>query len=150
MTDPIDLADLRLRAQRAREFHFSVDDARFALRHPSRFEAERIWSRCRDDMVGAMHDLVVASLIGWEGVLVRDALAEAKNGAEPLPFSTEAAELLLEERTDWLNGLGTAVVARMKARHDAIEADRKNLQTECDTSAAAATASNSAQSVSAH
>ena len=58
--------------------------------------------------------------------------------------------LLLEERTDWIKVLGMEIVARMKARHDAIEADRKNSQTECDTSAAEATATNSPQSVSAH
>ena len=100
-------------------------------------------------MVAGLRDLVVASLIGWEGVLVRDAVPEAKNGAEPLPFSDDAAALVLEERTEWVNDLGMAVVAKMKARQDSIEADRKNLPPECDTSGAAAAPTNSPPSVSA-
>lgn len=150
MSDPIDLADLRLRAQRARRFEHTVDGRAFELVYPSKFEAERIWARHERDTASALRDLVAASITGWTGVLVGDAVPEHKRAAEPLPYSAEAVALLLDERTDWIKALGMEIVAAMKTRHDAIEADRKNSQTECDTSAGAATASNSAQSVLAH
>jgi hypothetical protein len=150
MNDPVDLADLRLRAQRARRFSHTVDGRTFELCYPSKFEAERIWSRHERDTAAALYDLVVASVTGWTGVLVGDAVPEHKRAAEPLPYSAEAVSLLLDERTDWIKALGVEIVAQMRTRHDAIEADRKNSRTECDTSAAEATASNSAQSVLAH
>lgn len=145
----IDLADLRMRAQRVREFSHPVGEAVFQLRHPNRFEAERLWGRHRDDIVGGMRELVAVSLIGWEGVLVRDALPESKQGAEPLPFSPDAVELVLDERTDWIQALGEAIAMRMSARRESVEADRKNSRTECATSAAEAAATNSPRSVSA-
>lgn len=150
MSDPVDLADLRLRAQRVRRFSHTLDGRTFELCYPSKFEAERIWARHGHDTASVLLDLVTASLTAWDGVLVGDAVPESKRAAEPLPYLPEAVALLLEERTDWIKVLGMEIVARMKARHDAIEADRKNSQTECDTSAAEATATNSPQSVSAH
>jgi len=144
----IDLADLRMRALRVREFAHQEGEVAFHLRHPNRFEAERLWSRHRDDMVAAMRELVAISLIGWSGVLVRDALPESKQGAEPLPFSAEAVEMVLDERTDWIQSLGQAIAMRMAARRESVEADRKNSGTECATSAAEAAATNSPPSVS--
>ena len=144
----IDLADLRMRALRVREFHAHAGEALFQLRFPNRFEAERLWSRHRDDMVAGMRELVAVSLIGWEGVLVRDALPESKQGDEPLPFSPEAVELLLDERTDWIQILSEKIAIRMSARRESVEADRKNSGTECATSAAEAAATNSPPSVS--
>ncbi len=145
----IDLADLRMRAQRVREFTHQEGDVTFQLRHPNRFESERLWSRHRDDVVGGMRELVAVSLLGWDGVLVRDALPESKHGDDPLPFSAEAVELVLDERTDWIQAIGQAIALRMSARRESVEADRKNSQTECATSAAEAAATNSPRSVSA-
>jgi hypothetical protein len=79
---------------------------------------------------------------------VRDALPESKQGAEPLPFSAEAVEMVLDERTDWIQSLGQAIAMRMAARRESVEADRKNSGTECATSAAEAAATNSPPSVS--
>lgn len=139
-----DLADLRLRAQRMREFTLHLDDQVVVqLRHPTRFELERLFVRHKGDMAGMLRQLTEMSLIGWQGVRVRDAVPEAKNGDEPLEWSPEAAELLLDERTEWIDAIGTACVTRMTKRHERIEADRKNSSSGPPGSAPAATDSSS-------
>lgn len=122
----IDLADLRLRAQRVREFSVGIEGRSFFLRFPSRFEAERISAKNAGDMVAIMYDYVVTSLHGWEGVTVGDALPEAKNAEDALPYSAEAARWVMEERTDWVAHLGGMIVQRLVERQTRIEADRKN------------------------
>lgn len=122
----IDLADLRLRSQRVREFSAEIAGRTFSLRFPNRFEAERISAKHAGDMVAIMYDYVVTSVQGWEGVTVADALPEAKNGADLLPYSLEAARWVFEERTDWVAHLGGMIVQRLVERQTRIEADRKN------------------------
>lgn len=122
----IDLADLRLRSQRVREFTAEIEGRTFSLRFPNRFEAERISSKNAGDMVAIMYDYVVASVLTWENVLVGDALPEAKNAEDVLPYSADAARWVFEERTDWVAHLGQMIVQRLVERQTRIEADRKN------------------------
>jgi hypothetical protein len=140
----IDLQDLRLRAQRVREFDFRLDgEVLFHLRHPSRYEAERIFVRHRGDMAALLRHLVETSIIGWAGVCVRHAVPEAKHGDQPLAWSPEAAELILDERTEWIDAIGTAIVNRMTERHARMDDTRKNSPSGPPGSAPAATDSSS-------
>lgn len=126
MAEPVDVADIRQRAERVREFTHEIAGRTFRLRHPTQMEAERIHGQHRDDPVTLIQTLALRSLIGWDGVTVSDALPEAKNGGDPLPFQPDTVDLVFAERADWADELGLQVVAVMRARRERIEAARKN------------------------
>jgi hypothetical protein len=122
----VDLADIKMRDSRLREFAHAVGGATIHLRHPTRYDVERLAGLNRGDDIALMRALVCASVIGWDGVTVADAFPEAKNGADPLEFSADALAAVCDERTEWVRDLGMAVVNRIGARRERIEADRKN------------------------
>ena len=126
MADPVDIADIRQRAERVREFTHEIEGRVFRLRHPTQMEAERIYGQHRDDHVTLIQTLALRSLIDWDRVMVGDALPEAKNGGDFLPFQPATVELVFAERSDWADALGMRVVEVMRARRERIEAARKN------------------------
>lgn len=134
-TENNDLSDLRLRAQRIREFSRTVEAGVVVhLRHPTRFQAEQIVHAHRGDLPGMLRAVALASIIGWDGVRVRHALPEAKNPEDVLHFCAEAVELILDEQTRWLDVVATSVVEVMAGRQEMMEADRKNLRSGSDGS----------------
>lgn len=69
--------------------------------------------------------LVHRALRGWEGLRVMD-IWPGGNDTTPLAYSADMAQLLLEERTDLLDGLYERIESRAKARELTLEEDRGN------------------------
>lgn len=125
----LDVQDLQRRAQAVREFvQVLPGGQRIQVRYPSRFEWAAIDARCGDDTPTRVRAMVEASVYGWEGVLVRDALPESKTGDAPLPFGADTLALVLDIRVDWLLILWEQIRARKTARDLAIEESLKNFE----------------------
>lgn len=120
----MDLGVLRAAAEKARRFTHELEGRTFELVLPTQFAI---------DCLGAEHKpfprfqrrLVLEALRGWSGLRTTD-LGAPELPDEPLPFSAETAELLLDERGDWEEKLCDAIAARSKARRETIEAARGN------------------------
>ena len=153
--DVVDLLDLRLRVERARQLRHRIVEREFALCYPSRHEWRRIVGLARDaqgrlDEVAAGRALVLASLTGWSSVTVADAYPESKVGTEPLAFTPMAVDLVLDEQPAWADELLAVIFAAKTAREDAIEATRKNSGAASSGSKAAPSAAPLMPSASAH
>lgn len=128
----MDLAELRQRAQEARQFEVAVGDCSFTLRTPTRLELrELLLQRGLDPAAGSsmvlpllQQYLLLRFVVGWTGVRESHVLPEA--GSAPLPWSAEAVALVLDAQPDWADTLGAALLASVAERGARIEAEAKN------------------------
>ena len=72
----------------------------------------------------AEHDIVLAALQGWTGVIERHLDPQASG--EAVPFGKPAADVLLSEYPELLDEVFRALVERYEARQKALEAARGN------------------------
>lgn len=130
----MDAASLRARIQAGLTFRHQVGDYAFTLVLPTRQRHDQIVR----ESVGVTFlnsaaslgryrvALVQECLRGWEGVRVRDIWPEGDETSAPLPYGADTAQLLIEERTDWVDLLYDELVRRIEARAAALKADRGN------------------------
>lgn len=118
--------DLVDRLNQAREFEHAVGAFTFRLRMLSRGAVQRIYSRCDGPSayLEAMAETLAESILWVRGATTRD--LGLPGDPVPLPETQKAAREFLSEQTDIANQLAAELSARMKARFDAIEGDRKN------------------------
>ncbi len=122
----MDLEQLKAAAERARRFSHELGGRRFDLVTPSQFAVNLI-SEEKRTFTRVQRQVVLAALRGWSGVVAEDLrLPELELAAEPLPFSPEMAEVLLNERPDWEEALADAVSKRVEARRKQLEAAAGN------------------------
>jgi len=122
----MDIAALRERARAARTLSVKHQAATYTLVIPTDFDWKVIIARHSDEGTRATRSLVDAALTGWSGVTVGDAVPESEQAGEPLPFSADAAALLLDYRIDILGVLEVALITGFQARREAREAEQKN------------------------
>ena len=128
----MDLAELKARAQAARQFTVPIGECVFSLRTPTRLELREALLRHSIDprdqsalqMAVLQSYLLHGFLVGWTGVRDADVVPDA--GTAPLPWSPDAVPLLLDARPDWGDTLGAALMDAVHQRATRIEADAKN------------------------
>lgn len=128
----MDLADLKARAQRAREFTHTCGDCTFTLRTPTRLEMRQCMHERGLDPAGAspllpallQRYLLERFVVGWMGPRESHVVADA--GPAPLPWSADAVPLLLDAQPAWADELGTVLLASVSQRAERIEADAGN------------------------
>lgn len=127
----MDAAEIRARVLAGLSFEHALGDTCWQLRLPTR-QRERELVRAHAgggtlDQAAFSVALVREGVTGWSGVRLGDLLGAAEaDAATPLAFDADTCELLLAERTDWLDALAVAMLGRMQARRDALEAAEKN------------------------
>jgi hypothetical protein len=129
----IDAAELRARAQKAREFEVEVEPGkRFTVRVPTQYELilaeRRVRASHAGDPVAAIvlqRALTESGIVGWSGLTVGD-VAEGADAAETLDFQASLAGMVLDEHTAWSLKLGSELFDRLVKRKDAAEEDAKN------------------------
>lgn len=124
-----DIADLRRKAQAAREFSLVVGAATYTLRLPTRHEIEVEVLRSRGDGDPALpavltRRLLEAAVVGWSGV-TQEQLAPGA-GPAPAELVPGAAALLLDNDGETAAALLEAFVAKAAERNARLEAAEKN------------------------
>jgi hypothetical protein len=125
----MDIAALKAAALQAREFEVTLaENVTVRLRLPTRYELElHSLAKTEPGRVGAakvLRAMLEAAFVSWSGVCASHLVPEAP--AEPLAFSREAVELLLDERPDWGDRLRNVFSEALAARSADLEANRKN------------------------
>lgn len=108
--DAAAIAALRERAQRPFRIDAEVGPRKFKLVYPSPFMEGRIQTAVVEKLgrgnaaaTQVLRDMVLASIVGWEGVTYHDLLGD--NDDSTLEFSPEIAALLLDYNMEILDGL---------------------------------------------
>lgn len=128
----MDLAELKARALRAREFTHAVGECTFTLRTPTRLELRQVMHERGLDPAGAspllpallQRYLLERFLVGWMGPRESHIVADA--GTAPLAWEPGAVPLLLDAQPAWADELGTVLLASVQRRAEQIEADAGN------------------------
>ena len=128
----MDLAELKARAQAARQFDVAIGECSFTLRAPTRLELRQALLRHDIDprtqsalqLAVLQRYLLHAFLVGWMGVRESDVLPDA--GSAPLPWSADAVPLLLDAQPDWADELGGALMTAVHDRAERAQAEAKN------------------------
>jgi hypothetical protein len=126
------LAELKEKAQRAREFTYQAGECEFTLRTPTRTEvrevthAHGLLTGQNDAMVLPLLQtyLLQRGLVAWTGVRLRDLIPDA--GTEPVGWSADTVQMLIDAQPELADKMGAALLARTQLRAEAIEADAKN------------------------
>ena len=118
--------DIKAAAERSRRFVHEIDGRRFELITPTQFAVNLI-SEERRTFARVQRQLVLGALRGWTNVSTDDLrLPDLDLPREPLVYSAEMAEILLNERPDWEDALADVVSARVKERRERLEAASGN------------------------
>jgi len=126
----MELGTLQAQIRAARQISASADGATFSLELPS----DHAWTiaiEANRDAEGrllhsqATHAVLLAAIVGWDGLTAQHLLPEAPN--DPLPFSAAARRELLDARQDIANELMAEIGAKLIERHEKRDAARKNL-----------------------
>ena len=134
MSDVADLADLKARADAARDFSVPIEGRNFTLRVPTGFELV-LTQRSADQMAGlgakaasmVLERLLThAAIVGWAGVTVEDILPGQPDGEKHVPYDVRFVDLLLDARPKWAAKLAAELLERIIARTSALAADAKN------------------------
>jgi len=128
----MDLAELKARAQAAREFQVSIGECSFTLRTPTRLELREVLLRRGVDLTSSsplilslvQYYLLTSFLIGWTGP--RDSHVVPDAGDAPLAWSVDAVPLLLDAQPEWADTLGAKLLASVSDRSDRIGEEAKN------------------------
>jgi hypothetical protein len=118
--------DIKAAAERSRRFTHEIDGRRFDLVTPTQFAVNLI-SEERRTFAKVQRQVVLAALRGWANVTTDDLrLPDLELPREPIVFSVEMAEILLNERPDWEDKLADVVSQRVKERRERLEAASGN------------------------
>ena len=128
----MDLAELKLKAQAAREFQVPIGECSFTLRTPTRLELRELLLQrgldpaSRSSMVVPLLQqyMLHRFLMGWTGVRCSHVHPDA--GADPLPWSVEAVPLVLDAQPEWADTLGAEILQAVSERGARLEAEAKN------------------------
>lgn len=144
MSGDFDFQELARRTRAAREFvHEEPGGVRLTVRYPSRYEWAAFDARHGEDRPAHVRAVVLASVVGWEGVQVLHAYPATKVRGMPLPYGEDEKALLFEERVDWMASVWGAVRARVEARDREHEESLKNWQAASGTNASEPSAATS-------
>lgn len=122
----MEFAELKAAAERARRFTHEIDGRRFELVTPTQFAVD-VLTEDKRTLSRVSRAVLLAALRGWSNVTTDDLnLAAGEVTREPLVYSAEAAELLLDERPDWQIDLVEAVSIKVKERRERFEASQGN------------------------
>lgn len=125
----MDFNALKAQFEASRRLEVPFGAAKYHLVLPSQ-HAWRVTLEAHRDPHGrlletrAFRALLNEAVTGWEGVQQRDIMPEAGEGA--LPYSAEAAQLLLDCRQDIADALTVALAARLVEQRRAREDGLKN------------------------
>lgn len=128
----MDIADIKRKAEAAREFDVAVGAAKFTLRLPTQHEVEIEVSRARlfdgmDDpalLVKVRRALVERAIVRWQGVTCED-LAPG-GGSDAADLVPGAAALLLDSDEARAKTLTEAFIEQRAARQQKQDAAAKN------------------------
>lgn len=128
----MELADIQRQALAARQFSAQQAQGRVSvtLQLPTRHETQLGLARAggSDDtarLLALDRLLLVAGVVAWSGVLIRDVLPEHPND-DPLPFEPAAVPLLLDAQPDWAAAWSAELFARLRTAREKQEAAEKN------------------------
>lgn len=117
----MDIAQLKAAAEAGRRFTHEIDGRKFQLVTPTQFAANLIAEENKA-FSRTQRGLVLDALRGWTNVTTWDlGLPHDAVPSEPLPYTAETAELLLDERPDWEVLLCDVVAARVQERRKRFE-----------------------------
>lgn len=127
----MDLADLKRKADAAREYQVQVGALAFTCRLPTAHEVEmetaRAWSAERDNLAVLLRvrrALVERAVVAWSGVT--EAMLGPGAGDTPAEVSPAAVALLLDADPEVAEALLAQFVERSAARNERKEAAAKN------------------------
>jgi len=125
----MDVKELKERIDAARRVEATVNGATFTMIMPTDHQLRVIMQRANDangQRVDALiwHRLLGQALVGWSGVKVADLFVVEND--EPLAFSAEARDLLLEHRLDIVDSLEREVLQWLSDYRSKREATEKN------------------------
>jgi hypothetical protein len=146
----MDLADLKRRAEQAREYEQRVGGRWFRLRLPSRYETATAFLAAGREHGPALHAMLCRAIVAWEGVHVRDILPSAPEADEPLPCTPETIPLYLDEDIGTLAELAAEFRRRTNERAEALEASAKKSPSTSPGSSTGRKSAVSPSSASAH
>jgi hypothetical protein len=118
-------AEIRARAEKAREFEFTRDGITLTLRVPTDFDVRRAAQAAGGsaEWTALQAPLLKGCVVGWSGIPV-SLLASAEEG--PMPFAPDLVELVLAELMDLADAAYIELIRRYNERIDAREQSRKN------------------------
>lgn len=134
----MDLADLKHRAQVARQFDVVVDHGvdgigpvSITLRVPTRHEASVAYMESAGRVKAASdvrfeRALLLCAIVGWAGVRVRHVLPDSPQASDAIELEPDAVALVLDAQPAWEDALLPELLARLTARNTALEAAEKN------------------------
>ena len=125
----MDVKELKDRIEASRRVEAVVNGATFTMIMPTDHQLRVIMQRANDangQRVDALiwHRLLGQALVGWSGVKVADLFVVEND--EPLAFSAEARDLLLEHRLDIVDSLEREVLQWLSDYRSKREATEKN------------------------
>jgi hypothetical protein len=128
----MDLDNLRRRAVAARRFDVPIDGVVVTLEIPTRHASKLAYSRAgmvegdnsATTMIRWTRAVLVMAVAGWSGVTERHVLPDG--GDEPVPFSADAVDLVLDARPEWEEALAAAVLDRLAQRRAIEDTAAKN------------------------
>lgn len=128
----MDLDNLRKRAAEARRFDVPIDGVVVTLEIPTRHASKLAYSRAgmvegdnsATTMIRWTRSVLLLSVVGWVGVAERHVLPDG--GDEPVPFSADAVDLVLDARPEWEEELASAVLDRLAQRRAIEDTAAKN------------------------
>ena len=122
----MDLAEIKAAVERTRRFTHEIDGRQFNLVTPTQFEADVIMEEAQI-VARTKRRIVATALRGWMHLALTDLqVPDAALPGEPLVYSPEMAELLLDARSDWENELFTVIGARVQERRNFLEGQKGN------------------------
>lgn len=124
----MEFASFKQQLEAARQAEVQAGGATFKVRLPSEYQRRLAAQRNRDAdgrtvEVAAVREVLVAAVIGWQGVTAEHFLPGA--GTDSVAFSPEACAELLDCRHDIANEVTVAVAAKLKERRENLEAAAK-------------------------
>lgn len=132
----MDLADIHRQATAAREFTEVIEGATFTLRLPDRLATRVAFTRVRAAHPDETSNNVLALLIqaetlkqavvGWASVPLRWVLGDVEPADAPYEFERDGIELLLREKPDVADRLGTVLFERIRAFNATRDTAAKN------------------------
>lgn len=125
----MDAKELAARVLESRRATLPVGGMSFAVVLPTDLAVRLAASRHRNAdgvvmEVAVVRELLADAITGWEGLTVGHVLPEG--GEEPLPYSADNKQLLLESRQDIADELAVMLAEARAKRAQRLETARKN------------------------
>jgi hypothetical protein len=123
-------SDIRERFRRVREGQTSVEEG-VVIRWIAPTEGEmRIYAQRGGNASSFGRELVAEAITGWSGPKVMHIYPDDQTIAEePLEFSPDAAQALLDVQVSWMDRLTLDIMAAYQRRLEQVEGERKQPET---------------------